>query len=41
MSSEDKQNFNAAKECHICGKKYIKEDIRVRDHCHITGQYKN
>ena len=34
MSSEDEQNFNAA------GKKYIKEDIRVRDHCHITGQYR-
>ena len=40
MSSEDEQNFNAAKECHICGKKYTNEDIRVRDHCHITGQYR-
>ena len=38
MSSEDEQNFNAAKECHICGKKYTNEDIRVRDHCHITGK---
>ena len=40
MSSEDEQNFNAAKECHICGKKYTNEDICVRDHCHITGQYR-
>ena len=40
MSSEDEPNFNAAKECHICGKKYTNEDIRVRDHCHITGQYR-
>ena len=40
MSSEEEQNFNAAKECHICGKKYTYEDIRVRDHCHITGQYR-
>ena len=39
ISSEDEQNFNAANECHICGKKYTNEDIRVRDHCHITGKY--
>ena len=24
----------------ICGKKYTNKDIRVRDHCHITGQYR-
>ena len=40
MSSEDEQNFNTAKECHICGKKYTNEDIRVRDHCLLTGQYR-
>ena len=40
MSSEDEQHFNAAIECHICGKKYTNKDIRVRDHCHITGQYR-
>ena len=39
--SEDEQNFKAAKECHICGKKYTNKDIRdIRDHCHITGQYR-
>ena len=29
-----------AEECHICGKKYTNKDIRVRDHCHITGKYR-
>ena len=40
MSSEDEQYFNAARECHICGKKYTNKDIRVRDYCRITGQYR-
>jgi len=27
-------------ECYICNKKYTNEDIKVRDHCHITGKYR-
>ena len=30
MTDKDEQQFKAADECHICGKKYL------RDHCHIT-----
>ena len=30
MSSEDEQNFNAAKECHICGKKYRARSIQPK-----------
>ena len=26
--------------CHICGKKYTDKDVRVRDHCHITGKFR-
>ena len=25
---------------HICGHQYKETDVRVRDHCHITGQYR-
>ena len=25
---------------HICGKKYTDKDVRVRDHCHITGKFR-
>ena len=25
---------------HICDKKYNQTDVRVRDHCHITGKYR-
>jgi len=39
MTNEDEQNFQKSTKCHICGKKFTNEDVRVRDHCHITGSY--
>ena len=29
-----------ATNCHICDKQYKDKDIRVRDHCQITGKYR-
>ena len=40
MTKEDEKKFQKAEECHICDKKYTDKDIRVRDHCHITGKYR-
>jgi len=40
MTETDEEGFKKAKECHICEKKYTEKDIRVRDHCHITGKYR-
>ena len=40
MTDKDEQQFKAAEECHICGKKYLDTEVRVRDHCYITGQYR-
>ena len=40
MSDEDELDFKRAKECHICNQEYTNKDIRVRDHCHITGKYR-
>lgn len=40
MTKEDNKDFKAAKKCHICDKKYVETDIRVRDHCHVTGKYR-
>ena len=40
MMKDDEEEFQKAKKCHICDKKYTEEDIRVRDHCHITGKYR-
>ena len=39
-SDEDEQHFHAAKECYICNQVYTNKDFRVRDHCHITGNYR-
>ena len=40
MIEDDENDFKKANECHICNKKYTEKDIRVRDHCHITGKYR-
>ena len=38
MTEVDEQHFKTMDGCHICGEKYINKDVRVRDHCHITGK---
>ena len=40
MSNDDEQEFKKSTRCHICDKKYTEEDVRVRDHCHITGVFR-
>ena len=40
MTKEDEDEFKKITKCHICDKKYTEKDIRVRDHCHITGKYR-
>ena len=40
MTQDDENEFQKAEACHICDKAYTIKDIRVRDHCHITGKYR-
>ena len=40
MTNEDELNLKKSTKCHICGKTYTGEDVKVRDHCHITGLYR-
>ena len=40
LTSMEEEEFAAATECHICRKYFTKDDVRVRDHCHITGKYR-
>ena len=40
MTNEDELNFKKSTKCHICDKKYTTEDVKVRDHCHITRLYR-
>lgn len=36
---EEEIDFQSAKTCHICEKKFTKTDIKVRDHLHTTGRF--
>ncbi|XP_065650958.1 uncharacterized protein LOC136079164 [Hydra vulgaris] len=38
FTTENKHDFNAATECHICGEELGKN--KVRDNCHITRKYR-
>ena len=40
MKRKDEDKFKKADSCHICDKKYIEKDGRVRDHCQITGKFR-
>ena len=40
MTDEDEESFQRAEECHICKEPYITSDVKVRDHCHVTGKYR-
>ena len=40
MTEVDEQNFKTMDGCHICGGKYTDKDVRIRDHCHITGKFR-
>ena len=40
MTEEDEVDFQKATKCHICDRQYQGKDIRVRDHCHITGEFR-
>ena len=40
MTEKDEVDFQKAAKCHICDQQYLDKDIRVRDHCHITGEFR-
>ena len=41
MTEDDEQRFKTMHGCHICGEKYNDKDVRIRDHCHITGKFRD
>ena len=40
MTDDDEMRFKLMDKCYICGEKHTDKDVRVRDHCHITGKFR-
>ena len=40
MSAEYEERFQLSNKCWICDKLYDLGDNKIRDHCHITGNYR-
>ena len=40
MTKEDNEDFENSIKCWICDNDYIDNDVKVRDHCHITRKYR-
>ena len=38
MNKEDNEDFKNSTKCRICDNDYIDNDVKVRDHCYITGK---
>ena len=39
LTRQDWEEYNAQDLCHICEKPFTRKDIKVRDHCHLTGRW--
>ena len=40
MTKEDNEDFENSPKCWICENDYINDNVKVRNHCHITGKYR-
>ncbi|KAB0800410.1 hypothetical protein PPYR_06150 [Photinus pyralis] len=40
LSDMEKLAFNAATHCHICEAPILEEQVKVKDHCHFSGQWR-
>ena len=40
MTKEDNENFESSTKCWICDNSFVESDVKVRDHCCVTGKYR-
>ena len=40
MTKKDNEGFKKSTRCWICDNEYADGDVKVRDHCSITGKYR-
>ena len=41
ITKEDNENFKNSTKCWICDNDYVNNDVKVTDHSHITGKYRD
>ena len=40
MTKEDNEDFKYSTICWICDNSYVDNNVKGRNHCHITGKYR-
>lgn len=40
LTMEDERKYKKSKTCHICGGVYTEQDVKVREHWHVTGKFR-
>ena len=40
LNNDDLLKFEKAEQCHFCKKAFTETNIKVRDHCHVTGKFR-
>ena len=40
MSKDDNEDYDNSTKCWICDNSFVDDDVKVRDHCYITGKYR-
>ena len=40
MTNKNDEYFENSTKCLICDNDYVDGDVKVRNHCHITGKYR-
>ena len=41
VTKEGKEDFDNSTKCWICNNDFIDGNVKVRDHCNITGKYRD
>ena len=41
MTKKHNEDFNNSSKCLFCDKNYVDVDIKVQDHCQVTGKYRS
>lgn len=40
LTMEQNNEFHSSQYCHICSKPFVPDDLKVKDHNHLTGEYR-